>query len=536
MKNKFKYIIGACCMSSLFLTGCIDEVYPTSGATSEQLASSSKATEALLWAMPAYTNKLYDEDAGYGWGYGSMMHIRDVMTTDVAVISSNYDHYNSWESNTYIGPSYRSTQVIWNYFWQYVLTTNNLISAIDENSATDVQIGYLAIAKAFRASIYLDMAQMYEFLPNDKTQPLSPQGNNILNLTVPIVTEKTTEEESYDNPRATRETMSAFILSDLEYAQSHIKSAQINNKTVPSLGVVYGLKARLYMWIGDYENAQKNARLAIESGNYSPMTKDECLNIKKGFNSLSPKSWMWGAQTTGDDDVVKTGILNWTSWLSNETDYGYAAAGPLTMIDASLYAKIDDNDFRKLLWKAPKGSDLEGQNEYINQTWGESLPTYASLKFRPNEGNMADYKIGSASAYPLMRVEEMYLIEAEAAAHKNPADGKTLLTKFMTSYRNPSYTTSASSAEEVVQEVVLQKRIELWGEGQSYYDFKRLDMPVIRGYEGTNFSEARRFNTTTRPAWMNFCIVQTEGNSNAAVKDYNNPDPAGLYTPWVPSN
>jgi len=145
---------------------------------------------------------------------------------------------------------------------------------------------------------------------------------------------------------------------------------------------------------------------------------------------------------------------------------------------------------------------------------------------------MDDFKVGAASAFPIMRVEEMYFIEAEAAAHQNAANGKALLENFMKTYRYASYACPATDTEGVVSEIFLQKRVELWGEGTSYFDYKRLNKPVTRGYTGTNFPDARRFNTTTRPAWMNFCIVQTEENNNTALKNFDNPDPSGLYTPW----
>ena len=94
MKNISKLFLCICCSSSILMTGCIDETFPTNVATSDQLSSSAKATEALLWAMPAYTNKFNvfavvpSNDAyAFDWGYGSIMHIRDVMTEDFAVIS-----------------------------------------------------------------------------------------------------------------------------------------------------------------------------------------------------------------------------------------------------------------------------------------------------------------------------------------------------------------------------------------------------------------------------------------------------------------
>lgn len=538
MKNISKFIIGIGCLASVSasMTGCIDETFPTDVATDEQLTSSSKATEALLWAMPAFLNK-YDVlgqggSAGYDWGYGSIMHIRDVMTEDMPIVSSNYDHYSAWEGNYYIGPRYMSTQYIWNYFWKYVQTSNNIIMALNPETADATQLGYLGVGYAFRAHSYLDMAQMFEFLENDGTDAVNASGNNVLNLTVPIVKEDVTEEAARNNPRATRQEMFDFILSDLDNAEQYIVNLDRTVKTLPDLSVVYGLKARLYMWVADYPKAQEYARKAIDTSGATPMTRDQWLSTTNGFNDISVSSWLWGSQMQAEDDVVKSALLNWTSWSSNEAVFGYASAGPINMINVALYNKIADTDFRKLAWKAPAGSALEGQNTYCG-SMGASLPDYASLKFRPAQGNGDVSTTGAASAYPLMRVEEMYLIEAEAAAHQNATQGKDLLNSFMQTYRDAKYNCTASSTDAVVNEVVLQKRIELWGEGLTFFDVKRLNMSVTRGYSGTNFSEERRLNTNGRPAWMNICIVQTEENNNSALIGYENPDPSDVYTPWT---
>ena len=86
---------------------------------------------------------------------------------------------------------------------------------------------------------------------------------------------------------------------------------------------------------------------------------------------------------------------------------------------------------------------------------------------------------------------------------------------------------------DAIDEIVFQKRVELWGEGQTFFDIKRLNMSVNRGYPGTNFKAQARFNTNGRPAWMNFCIVVTEERNNSALKGYENPDPSDTYTPWT---
>jgi hypothetical protein len=130
-----------------------------------------------------------------------------------------------------------------------------------------------------------------------------------------------------------------------------------------------------------------------------------------------------------------------------------------------------------------------------------------------------------------MRVEEMYFIEAEAAAHQNPEQGKQLCIDFMKNYRDPNY--NIGQAVDLIDEIVFQKRVELWGEGQTFFDIKRLNMSVTRGYPGTNFYSTARLNTVGRPAWMNFVLIRSEENVNKAVVGWNNPDPSDLYTPWT---
>lgn len=538
MKNISKLILGVCCSASILMTGCIDETFPTNVATSDQLSSSAKATEALLWAMPAYTNKFNvfavvpSNDAyAFDWGYGSIMHIRDVMTEDFAVISHGYDWYQAWEYNMQQGENYLRPQYIWNYYWKFVQTANNMIGTLEPETATDVQLGYLGAGYAFRAFIYLDMARMFEFLENDKTNAVNAAGNNVKGLTVPIVKEGMTEAEARNNPRATREQMAEFILDDLNKAEEYIAKLTATEKTLPHLDVVYGLKARYYMWLENYPEAKNYAEKAIAATSVRPMSQDAWLSTTKGFNDIS--AGMWGSQMQSEDDVVKSGILNWTAWMSNEAVYGYCGAGPFNMISSSLYNRINDTDFRKLAWKAPEGGALEGQNTYISEAQFEKIPDYGSLKFRPAEGNGDVSNIGSASAYPLMRVEEMYFIVAEAAAHQNAAEGKAQLESFMQTYRDANY---VCSANDIIDEIILQKRIEFWGEGITFFDIKRLNMSVTRGYEGTNFADAARFNTNGRPAWMNICIVQTEKNNNSALVGYENPDPTALYDVWIDPN
>lgn len=80
-----------------------------------------------------------------------------------------------------------------------------------------------------------------------------------------------------------------------------------------------------------------------------------------------------------------------------------------------------------------------------------------------------------------MRVEEMILIKAEATAMAgNLGAGQQILADFVKTYRDPSYTVSAPNATEFQNEVWLQRRIELWGEGFSMSDIMRLGKNIVR--------------------------------------------------------
>lgn len=555
MKRIYRIFIGVglAVLTLASVTSCIEETEPTTVATTKQIAESSSASEALLMALPAYFNTYDDAIVDRGWhypfGYGANMYIRDLMTGDMTHSTTNYaSHFYYWAQNKYQGDGYVFCQYVFNYYYGFVLAANNLIGGIDASTATDTQLGYLGAGLAFRALLYLDMARSYEFLPNDKTSNINADGNDVTGLTVPIVTDTMSMEQAKNNPRATHQQMFDFILGDLNNAEQYITHlTDYSDNVLPDLACVYGLKARLYMWNEDYPNAERYARLAINNARVDPMTEDECTNTTTGFNDIS--KWMWGSQQTSEDNTVQSGIINWTSWLSNQTSFGYTGYAmsnmPCNLIDKNMYDRISDTDFRKLEFKAPEGSELADKVKVLPEMlranddgavpWTDYIPELASVKFRPNQGNGSDYQIGAASAYPIMRVEEMYFIEAEAAAHQDASRGKQLVESFMKTYRDPNYTCSASSTDDVVEEIVFQKRVELWGEGQTFFDIKRLNYSVTRGYPGTNWYSLVRLNTNGRPAWMNFVLIRTEANNNQGVVGMNNPDPSDLYTPWTSS-
>lgn len=546
MKNKILYGLGVLLVSasSLSLTSCIQETEPTNSITETQIQSSQKSLESLLWGMPSVLNRegIFGSSYGFDWGYGAIMHIRDRETADCTrPYAGGYDWFNRYEYNLNQGENSLFTQFMWNSYYKFIQSANEMIKAVpDESAVSDEVKGYKGAGYAFRAMLYLDLARAYEYLPTDVTDHINADGNDVLNLTVPIVDENTTQESAANNPRVSRKKMAEFILGDLQKAEKLIPNLTQTSKTLPHLDCVYGLYARLYMWLAGEDNtyyakAKEYADKAIEASDVAPMTESECLSTSTGFNDIS--KWMWGDQLVKENDAVQTGIINWTSWMSNETSFGYASAGPYLTMDAKMYDRIDNNDFRKNMWAPGAYSQSTAswyqdycidltQNDYIGYSnWGKGV----SIKFRPGYANMGDVNIGASTAYPLMRIEEMYFISIEAEAHINANQGKEELVQFMQENRNPEYTCDATSQDDIIEEIVFQKRVELWGEGQTFFDIKRLNYSVDRTYRGTNHPASAQLSTNGRPAWMNWVIVLTEQNNNKALVGWNNPDPTGKY-------
>jgi hypothetical protein len=261
-----------------------------------------------------------------------------------------------------------------------------------------------------------------------------------------------------------------------------------------------------------------------------------------------------------DPNITKNdGDSSWGSMMCIEIDpvgsgCGYAANyGQPLCIDYHLYQTIPATDCRKKCYvdfaiddMSSRAEKLEALSAYTaHPDWlldGTGTAAHSNgyaytvgglpLKFRVagGEAGRANQYIGWVVAVPMMRVEEMYLIEAEAAAHQDAGRGVELLKNFVTTYRDPGYICKASSVEDAVEAVFLQKRIELWGEGQTFFDYKRLNHSVDRT-TSTNWAATENLKTEGRPAWMTFPIIISEENNNQGIKGKNNPDPSDKYKP-----
>lgn len=531
MKNSIKILFGAALASTMLLSSCIKETFPMeSAATAEQIGASESGLAAMVSSLNAQMT-VYNtcgNDGHWDFGYPAILIMRDISCNDMATYTSSYHHYASYETNLNMGPDYVASRFYWTFYYKLAYLANSILAIQQEGESA-------GIARAYRALAYLDMVRMYDFKANNYTSSAN------VDLAVPIVTEATTESDAANNPRASVADVYAMVEADLLAAEKDLASYKRSATNTPDVTVVWGLLARMYLDKGarfnstaDYQKAAEYARKAISKGGYTPMSKDQWLDPINGFNnSTSNKAWMWSVNLTKEDRTVTTGICNFISKMSSEATYGYALANgkdsPQKCIDKAFYESIPATDFRKQAFLAPDYSNAS--SAILGAEWAkENLDPYVQLKIRPADGNTSEYLIGSAADIPLMRIEEMYLIEAEATALAG-GNGQALLESFVKTYRDSAY--KYDSSVSLSENVLWQKRLEFWGEGIVWFDYKRLNKGLERGYPGTNHYDATRFNTDGIAPWFNVCINYNETNSNSGItKESNNPDPTGKVELW----
>lgn len=524
--NKSLYILAGATLMGL--SSCIDETFPESStATIEQIGASATALEASVRGIPSQMTKGYlvydDQVHETDMAYPALMIAQTEMLGDMYPEGSNsgYDWYRTYNTfNQTMGDESYFSYLPWFTLYKFVKAANDVISAVDmdDPDVSDNLKGLAAAGYASRAFNYYMLTVLFQPVENIYTD-----CSHVSNLTVPKVTEKTTPEDAKNNPRLTKAEMKEFILSDLDKAEQGLLNYTPSSKTLPSLPVVYGLRAKVLMWFEDYAEAAKYAHMAIESYDGSPVTEAQWDDPNSGF-CVANQAWMWYLHYDAEN---MRNLANFTGWMSGEADWGYSSL-TCPAIDKSLYDKIGKSDFRHRTFLHPdRYNYYDGYKTCRDYQWILDAPDYLALKFRCVGGDWKAYATGGACDVPVMRIEEMYFIEAEATALTvGLEEGKTMLQNFMTMYRDPDYVCASRDLRSFQLEVLTQMRIEFWGEGNAFPVAKRLKPDVIQNYEGTN-APANIFKINCKgikPNW-NLVIPKYETQSNPILQKTNNPDP-----------
>ncbi|WP_026956171.1 RagB/SusD family nutrient uptake outer membrane protein [Algoriphagus vanfongensis] len=480
MKKIFKPIAALALAFSTF--GCADDyldTVPTDAVSSESVFTTTQNAMTALNGIHRSLLLRYDSQGQAG--EGAVMIMREVLADDVVMTTTGNGWYVSisrWQNH--ILETSGDVRFVWRFYYKIIGNANLIIANIDEADGPQEEKDEIkGQALAYRAWAHFNLVQLfadrYDFAG----------GNS--QLGVPVVTEPITE----GGARNTVEEVYTQVNADLDAAIALLDESR-NFKSHLNINVVNGIKARVLLTQGKYAEAATFANDAREG--YSLMSE---ADLYGGFNSYDNAEWIWGSHQVDDQ---QTYFASYFAYMSLNFSSTNIRNNPKA-INSSLYDMISDSDYRKGLWD-PNASDPELRDPYIDEM---TLSTFAKIDYM-NRKFIAQGNASSVGDVPYMRAAEMYLLEAEALA-RSGQDGAaaTLLTEFMAE-RDPEYTASGNTGAALIEEIMVQRRIELWGEGFRFYDLKRLNLPLDR--TGANHVASVINNKFEEPAGSNLWTWQ----------------------------
>ncbi|MDY3942850.1 MAG: RagB/SusD family nutrient uptake outer membrane protein [Alloprevotella sp.] len=512
----FNKNIWAVALASLALASCNDlDTEPTGSILTDKqkqetlLDTPEKASASVNAIFSISSNLSQTTSYHYDIGLPTIFMATDHRGTDLVSSDIGYNWYAVplTFSDISIGSGYVRTP--WRLLYIQILATNNVIKNIDAETTNDVSKFNRAQALAMRAYDYFYLAQLYQqtYVGHEDA------------LCVPIITEKNSDEAALNGmARAKVKEVYAQIIADLDEAVKLLtgNSTARKDRRYVDLAVAYGLRARVNLVMNNWAAAASDAQSAIDNTDATPTGLTEAN--KPAFADLAEKNWMWGIYYDETYAAAK-GVVSFASHMGSFS-YGYASVGSWSRVSKKLYNAIPTTDVRKGWFLDANKTSANLTTEQKKYLAGKGAVAYTQVKFNTYNGVLGQST--NANDIPLMRVEEMYLIKAEAQAMSGDvAGGLATLTNFVKTYRNASYNVTATTAAEVQDLVWFQRRVELWGEGFSYFDILRLKKGIDR--RGAGFDAPCVFNIPAESAIMVYPVPQEEiqGNDKISDKDQN---------------
>ena len=505
MKKLFKYLFigmfGVACLSSC--SNDMLETEPTDSAPGS--AFMSDATKALV-----PLNGIYRSMYTAGWSTTGNTHqcfgisaynlMAEVMGEDMVMAAQGSGWF--WFDAVYnvktrfTSSAWRSYD-LWNAYYTWIANANYLIDADGTMQGDEADVAYvLGQAYAIRAYSYFMLAQSfartYKGHESDPCVPIYTQG---------------TWTGTTGAPRSSVEDVYKQIDLDINKAVEYLaKSPEQQHPSHIGYAVALGLKSRIALVEEKWQDALDAAAAAIEASNCSIIPVKDFM----GLNDTDKENVMWGADIISDQAGMYASLM---THMSGTAPYGQRAP---KRISNWLYDQMGENDAR-LAW-------FNGR-------------TKQQVKFE-----FSNAKTWEAD-YIWMRVEEMYLNAAEAACRLGQeADAKQYLMALM-AQRDPDYTCNKTGTSlatlttdvtgSLLEEIILQRRIELWGEDGRIYTIRRLH----QGFERTTdmgwpiaAQIAKRVHISDPEcyAWV-LTIPQAEFDGNVNMNAATDQNPVGDY-------
>ena len=440
--KSLKYILMTLATGGLMTmsTGCSDflETVPATSVSDQSVFNSVAGAQAALngcyFQMRAYSGGGANRQDD--WGIPSIQMVSDVSADDIIVWGGWYCYtYNYWGETR--GDIFRSS-ALWTFHYRLINNLNSVIAYIDDCAGDQKEKDYIkGQALAMRGWAYFDLVRIFQH-----TYAIAKDMPG-----VPIYTEPTTDQTE-GKGRGTVQDVYDQVLSDLTQAETLLEGFNRGSlKNNMDQTVVQGILSDVYLTMTDWNNAEIYAKKVM---NKYPMTSNN--NYLAGFSDINTPSWIWGMEQSEEQNMGD--YSPYAMWYIGTEDRGYGYwSFKCFFLAQSFVDKFEANDVR--------ASQFRWEWDMVHYT----------LKFRDNEAGRG--------SIVFMRTESMLLNAAEALCRQGKYDdAKAMLWKLQ---EMRGTTCSTSTGNELLEEIWLERRKELYGEGYGLFDLNRNQKPLLRG-------------------------------------------------------
>ncbi|WP_424494143.1 RagB/SusD family nutrient uptake outer membrane protein [Salinimicrobium sp. GXAS 041] len=335
-----------------------------------------------------------------------------------------------------------SCEELWRQSFKAINNLNLIIANIDAaegNAAAKQEI--LGEALGLRGMVYFDLARTFAY-PWIRAGA-SSQGLPLKLSSEEVVVERSSLGETYDQ-----------ILLDLQTAHDLLEEntwEQGSTKYLTKTGVK-ALLARVYLYKQDWENALNYAEQVIAARGESNLMGVDSY-VFTDYNSES----LFELSITSQNSLGSNGL---------GAQFDVKDGGQGDVIATKTFEDLlgaYENDPRAALLEEDKEGTQQAFVKYTNRSEGGGL---------------------SAHNIPVLRLSEMYLIAAEAAAH-GAGGGESEALNYLNTLIENRTTNFAShrvteTGEALKEKIAEERRRELALEGHGVYDYIRRGQAIIR--------------------------------------------------------
>ncbi len=442
MKTKYQIILLSALLP-LLLSSCNDwlDVQPRSQVEDTELFETESGYKEALAGV--YSSMLSSSTYGKELTYGFL----DVLAYEWDFYyASQYDDATAFNYDAAFPTNY--IRGIWTNSYNGIANVNNLIAHIDDKPqlfSADNHDVIKGEALALRAFLHFDLLRCFgvSYAVNPD-QPSIPYSTALSYRVFPQL--KVSE-------------VAQAVLNDLLAAETLLKGADpivtgrtitesidngylINRQLHLNYYAVKAVEARVYMWMGKYDEALAAANEVINSGQFEWAT---VANLQAGYDRCLATEHLFALNNL----TLKADIAD--EFFSDNSPYSFAITRD-RLLD---YFDNATQDYRfTFLFKA--GSATHANNRYLT-------------KFDETSNGDAYYNF----KMPLIRLPEMWLIRSEVEYRKGDTDAAKDAINTLRLARNlPALN---ELPEDYYLELIREYRREFLAEGQLFFLYKRLN-------------------------------------------------------------